>query len=124
MIQVSGVYYLMLAGIWNPEGLQLVVDRLLHTFVPLYTGVFWLFFSPKKDLRWQSAFRWLLVPLAYFIYAMFVGALIRKYPYPFFDVNEHGVGQVILTGVVLLAVMAMIGLLVIASGKALGKRTG
>jgi hypothetical protein len=87
---VGIVYSLLLRHIWNPQGAQLLVDRLLHDVVPVAFLVFWWFAVPKQGLRWLQAPRWLVYPLAYFVYSLIRGELIGLYPYPFIDVTQLG----------------------------------
>ncbi len=87
---VGIVYSLLLRHIWNPQGAQLIVDRLLHDVVPVAFLVYWWFAVPKQSLRWLQAPRWLVYPLAYFVYSLIRGELTGLYPYPFIDVTQLG----------------------------------
>ena len=87
---VGVVYNLVLRRIWNPQGLQMVVDELLHVAIPLYFILYWLKFADKAELKWKSVFPWLAYPLLYVIYILFRGALSEFYPYPFLDVTALG----------------------------------
>ncbi len=62
IIIVGIVYTVALRKIWNPEGLQLVADRLLHDLIPLLYLIYWLLFTPKKVLRWKHVSYWLIFP--------------------------------------------------------------
>jgi hypothetical protein len=50
ILVVGLVYNIVLRFIWQPEGLQKLVDELLHTFIPLATFVFWWMFTHSKTL--------------------------------------------------------------------------
>lgn len=71
---VGLVYNVILRFLWKPEGLQFLVDELLHTVIPVCFILFWLFFVPKAGLRWKNIFPWLLYPLVYVIYILIRGA--------------------------------------------------
>ena len=49
---VGLVYHAVLAALWEPEGLVLLADVLVHTATPLGTFAYWLFFVRKGGLRW------------------------------------------------------------------------
>jgi hypothetical protein len=87
---VGATYNLILRSLWKPEGLQQIVDELLHVVVPLLFIFYWLFFAPKMSLRWKDVLPWLLYPLIYVILILFRGGLSGYYPYPFIDVNLLG----------------------------------
>src|SRR5260221_12793420 len=48
-ITVVGITYnIILRFTWNPQGLQQVVDELLHVVVPLFFILYWFMFAPKS----------------------------------------------------------------------------
>ena len=54
-ITVVGILYsLLLRHIWNPQGWQLVADRVLHDVSPILYVVFWFLFVPKSTLQWRN----------------------------------------------------------------------
>lgn len=122
IIIVGLVYNLVLRFTWNPQGLQKLVDELLHTFNPLFFIIFWWLFIPKQNLKWQHALAWLIYPLIYFIYILLRGAMTGVYPYPFIDVTEHGYGKVLINSVVILLVFVFFSLLFIAIGRLKSKK--
>lgn len=81
----------------TPE-LWLSLD-LLHTWSPLLAFVDWLFFSKKGAMRPLTPFKWLLIPLAYFVFICLWVNLVAPvkpeytftYPYPFLDFQANGV---------------------------------
>lgn len=90
ILVVGLIYNTILRFIWNPEGIQKVVDELLHSAIPLLFLLFWVFFLRKKKLKWNVLFSWLLYPLIYLIYILIRGAFSHFYPYPFIDVDKLG----------------------------------
>jgi hypothetical protein len=46
LILIVGLVYQVVLGIWNPTGLQYIVDELLHTVIPLFMLGYW--FLPQK----------------------------------------------------------------------------
>jgi hypothetical protein len=99
---VGIVYSLLLRHTWNPQGAQLVADRLLHDVMPiLFIGYWWLS-VPKGSVRWADIPRWCVYPIAYLSYALVRGALTGFYPYPFIDVPNLGYARAALNAAVIL----------------------
>lgn len=114
---VGMVYNLVLRNLWAPQGLQLIVDNILHSAVPLIYVLYWIVFVPKNNLTWMDAVRWLSYPALYFLWVIIFGALSGFYPYPFIDVHVLGYPKMFIHAIVLLIVFLSLGLLAIASGK-------
>ena len=118
---VGLVYAVILARLWSPQGLQFMVDAALHYAAPvLYLG-FWLLFVEKADLRYSSVLRWLIFPNIYCGYALARGALSGIYPYPFLEANTLGYVRVAGNIAFLVALFSLLGLAMIAAGRALGR---
>jgi hypothetical protein len=113
------VYNTILRFLWQPEGLQFVVDEALHSSQPLIFVLFWLLFVPKRTLKWRNVYTWMLYPLIYIIYLVIFGALTGFYPYPFADVNQLGYSKVLLNGSMILIAIAFLSLLFIGIAKGL-----
>ena len=109
LIAVVGlVYQLVLRNIWNPTGLQMVVDELLHTIIPVFMYVYWLMFSAKAAVHWKSLAKWMLYPLGYSVFVLVRGHFSGFYPYPFLNVAELGIGPVLLNVILVLVLMLLI----------------
>lgn len=87
---VAIIYNFILRFTWEPEGLQMVVDELLHAIVPVIFVVYWLMYVPKDSLKWQDTFSWLIYPFIYLMFILFRGSVSGFYPYPFVDVVKYG----------------------------------
>jgi hypothetical protein len=121
IIIVGVVYNVILRSLWAPEGMQKIVDELLHSVIPAFFVMFWLIFVPLAYLKWKNAFRWLIYPSLYMTYAIIFGAITKFYPYPFVDINELGYTKALLNaGAVLLVILAL-SLAIIATGKLMKK---
>lgn len=118
---VGLVYNLVLRFLWQPQGLQLIVDELLHTVVPILFILFWLLFVPKAGLKAKDILPWLLYPFAYIIYILIRGAITGEYPYPFIDVAQLGYDKVLLNSGMLLIVFVVFTLLYVGLDKFLKK---
>ena len=90
MIVVGITYSLLLRATWNPVGLQLVADRLLHDVMPIVTAVYWLAFAASGKLHARMIGVWLIYPIVYLLYSLGAGAISGFYPYPFIDAGTLG----------------------------------
>lgn len=70
ILVVGVVYNIILRFLWKPQGLQQIVDELLHSVIPVLFLLFWMAFVPKANLQWKAIFAWLLYPLLYLIYVL------------------------------------------------------
>ena len=93
---VGVVYNLILRSLWQPEGMQRLVDELLHSLIPTLFIIYWLSVQPKSALRWKDAFGWLAYPFVYVLFILFRGNLSGFYPYPFVDADKIGYNAVLL----------------------------
>lgn len=118
MIMVGATYVLFLAAIWDPQGLQLVADRLLHYAAPAIAVLFWLACVPKSALKWSDPLRWASIPLLYFVYALARASADGFYPYFFIDVMQLGWQRVLLNAGGMLMAFLVLGLAMVALGRA------
>lgn len=114
IVIVGAVYNIILRNLWAPQGLQLVVDELLHSVNPLYYLVFWITFIPKAGLKWKHVFPWLIYPLVYFLFILVRGAISGFYPYPFIDVTALGWSRVLLNSAGVTAAFMVMSLIIIS----------
>jgi hypothetical protein len=114
---VGLTYNLLLRQLWQPTGLQQIVDELLHSAIPIIFILFWLISVPKAGLQWKNIFTWLIYPVIYIIIVLIRGALSGYYPYPFIDVNDLGYPKVFLNGFGLIIAFLILSCLFIAIGK-------
>ena len=88
-------YYLLLRQSWQPRGLQLVADGLLHYATPVLYLAFWWIAVPKQRIGWGHIAAWAAYPAGYFLYMLIRGRLTGRYPYYFLDVSKLGLLQVL-----------------------------
>ncbi|HMI08540.1 MAG TPA: Pr6Pr family membrane protein [Flavobacterium sp.] len=115
------VYQLVLRAIWTPTGLQMVVNELLHSVIPLEVIFFWYLYESKKQLNFSLIGSWLLFPAAYLVYILIRGHFSGFYPYPFVNVTELGMQKVLLHSALLMLVFVFFSVLFIAIGKSISK---
>lgn len=118
---VGGVYQLVLRGIWEPTGMQRIVDELLHSIIPLYFILFWFLYENKKDVSWKSILSWLIYPAVYLVFILFRGSSSGFYPYPFVNVAELGIQKVLANSGLLVLVFTLTALAFVGIGKLISK---
>jgi hypothetical protein len=100
---VGVAYNLLLRHLWNPQGLQLLGDVLLHDVVPLvFVAYAWLL-GADAGARFAARVRWAAWPAAYFAYVLARGAASGFYPYPFLNVTNLGLSRVLFNALGILA---------------------
>jgi hypothetical protein len=118
---VGLVYQFALRGIWQPTGMQYLIDELLHSIMPLYVLIYWLFTLDKSALELKPVFTWLLYPMFYLLLVFTRGYFSGFYPYPFLNIPEIGLintlqNMLIIIGVtaILFSIMLFIGKIIIS----------
>lgn len=118
---VGIVYQVALRNVWNPTGLQRIVDELLLTIIPLLMLAYWLFFFRKSDLQIAPLLLWLLYPVIYVCFIFIRGHFTGYYPYPFFDVTQIGIGKAMVNIGVILGTIFVVYVILLFFGKWLKK---
>jgi hypothetical protein len=96
MITVTGlIYWGVLAGIFELQGLEYVANTIEHTLVPIATVLVFLIFGPRGQFRVSTVFVALILPIAWALATLARGAVITAYPYGFVDVARYGYGSVL-----------------------------
>ncbi len=121
---VGLIYHALLAPTWDPQGLTLVANHMLHTVMPIAFVLDWLLFVPKGRLRWIDPVKWLAYPLLYGLWTAIHGLAIGWYPYWFIDIGTLGWSRALTNFGALLLFFLALGLVVAALDRglsALGK---
>ena len=112
---LTGLYvFFVLRHLYAPTGLLELSDRLLHYVAPLLYILWWVIGQPHGQLRWGNLPVMLLPTLIYFVVVMMRGAWLHRYPYPFMNIDELGIGAVLLGALFMAAGLAALSALVIA----------
>ncbi|RXK61923.1 hypothetical protein ESA94_02620 [Lacibacter luteus] len=114
---VGLIYNLVLRSLWNPQGLQLLADNLLHSATPALALLYWLFFANTKQVSWKSTTSWLIYPLLYLIYVIIRGAFSNFYPYFFIDVSKLGYSKAFVNAFYVTVCFLLVSLLLLWVGK-------
>lgn len=122
IVFVGVVYHALLARLWDPQGVQLIADILLHTVTPIVFALFWLL-RPHGALKWRDAFICSIWPLSYAVYALVRGAGDGWYAYPFLDASKLNAAQLATSIAGLSAAFLAGALVLVALDKALARRT-
>ena len=99
------VHWFLLRPLLDLDGGDLVADKLLHIVVPLLCLAGWVVFGPRGLIATRDIWAFLVVPVGWLVYTLVRGAFVDWYPYPFVDVDEHGLGIVLLNCVGISALM-------------------
>jgi hypothetical protein len=91
------VVQLLLKGLVELDGADLLADKLLHVVVPALAVVGWLVFGPRHRVRRSDLLPALAFPVAWLAYTLIRGEIVDWYPYPFLDAGEHGYASVAAT---------------------------
>lgn len=115
------VYNTILRPLSDFSGLQLVVDELLHTVIPVFFLLYWLFFVPKALLAWKNIWPWMIFPAVYCIYSLIRGEIAGFYPYPFLNADHLGYKQVFINCTVMVLLFGIVALVLVAVAKYIGR---
>lgn len=116
IVVVGLVYNLTLRSYLSGNGVARLANELLHVVNPLVFLLYWIIFTEKSKLRYSSAVKWLIYPLAYVCMVIIRGALTTKYPYPFINVTQIGYPKALLNGGILMFVFYVLSLFFIFIG--------
>jgi len=110
IVIVGLIYNTILRFTWDPQGMQRVVDEMLHSVIPVLVLLYWLIFVRKNELQWKHIFPWQVFPFAYIIFVLVRGAVSGFYPYPFINAYSLGINKVVANsvGIALLFIIASI----------------
>jgi len=117
IVIVGLIYNTILRFLWEPEGLQKMVDELLHSVIPLLVLFYWFVFTAKNRLQWKNVLPWLIYPFAYIVYVLIRGSVSGFYPYPFINTQRLGLDKVLVNSVGIAFVFICMSLLLVMIAK-------
>lgn len=115
-------YQILLRHIWQPTGLQMIVDELLHTLIPIMVIIYWYLYEIKSLATYKQILKWLIYPLIYLAYILIRGKVSSFYPYPFVDVGNLGLSKVLINCTLLITLFAGLSAIFIRIGRATKNR--
>jgi hypothetical protein len=113
ILVVGIIFYALLFKDVHVQGFEALATHILHAFMPGFYLYFWYFHLRDSTLKYSDGFRWLVVPVVYFVYLIIRGQLIGKYPYFFVNVDKFGWMVVAIYAVAILSFFFLLGALLI-----------
>lgn len=93
-ILLTGIVYLViLEPIYELYGLRIVSSSLLHYTTPPLMLAYW-YITEERKYKITEFFGWLLYPLLFMGWGLFLALTYNDYLYPFFDTGKYGWGVV------------------------------
>ena len=122
IFMVGMVYQVALRHVWKPQGMQWVVNELLHTIIPLLVLVYWYLYAVTRPVKYREIFAWAIYPLVYLGLILARGKMASWYPYYFVDVNILGMDKALNNAAILTVAFLAVAALFLFIGKKLLKR--
>jgi hypothetical protein len=119
---VGLVYQVILRQTWKPEGMQFIVNELLHTLIPLLVIIFWCIYEVNRLTPYSRIAKWAIYPLVYLVYVLIRGNFSGFYPYPFIDVTNLGMEKTLINAAMILVLFIAIAAIFLFIGKRIIKR--
>lgn len=114
---VGLVYQIILRPTHSPKGMDMVVNELLHSLMPLLVLLFWYLYEEKAMIKWKSLLSWLIYPFIYIVFILIRGAFSNYYPYPFINVLNIGLKAVLINSFLLMVLFMLISAVLVGIGK-------
>lgn len=118
ILVVALIYNTVLRFLWELQGWSILLNELLHVVVPFMFLLYWIYFVPKYELKWNNIWAWLIFPLTYTVFVLVRGSQVDFYPYPFLNITKLGLEKVLINCVAI----TLLFLLLFAAFIFLGKR--
>lgn len=90
IIIVGSIYFVILSSQHQLEGLQLIVDRTLHYFMPPFFAWFFWQTVQRGSIDYYDILRMAIYPGSYLSYYLIRGEITGLYPYFFINVSKAG----------------------------------
>ncbi|MBN9234366.1 MULTISPECIES: Pr6Pr family membrane protein [Phyllobacteriaceae] len=119
---VTIVYAVVLAPLWQPHGLFLLCNVLLHYVAPALFVLWWLTAGAEGTSRWEDIPVWLIYPVLYVVYALTRAHFTGEAPYPFLDVRMTGIFGVVLGTLGVAALFVALGVAAAFLDRTIGRR--
>ncbi|OWK18484.1 hypothetical protein AJ88_05765 [Mesorhizobium amorphae CCBAU 01583] len=118
------VYATVLAQLWQPQGLFLLCDVLLHYVTPVLFVLWWLIAGADGTTRWSDISWWMVYPIAYLIYALARAPFAGEVPYPFLDVAKNGAASVAVSALAVTGLFLVLCIIAILADHAVARARG
>jgi hypothetical protein len=84
------VYLIILEPIYDLEGLERIASVFLHYVVPPLMFLWWIL-SEQRSYSLREVPKWLVYPVLFMVWGLFLALVEGDYLYPFFDVSQYGI---------------------------------
>ena len=115
------VYATVLAQLWQPQGLFLLCDVLLHYVTPVLFVLWWLTSGADGRTRWSDISWWMLYPVAYLVYALARAPLAGEVPYPFLDVAKNGPASVAISALAITGLFLVLCIIAVLADRGVSR---
>ena len=115
------VYATVLARLWQPQGLFLLCDVLLHYVTPVLFVLWWLISGADGTTRWRDISWWMVYPLAYLAYVLVRAPIAGEVPYPFLDVAKNGAASVAVSALAITGLFLVLCVIAVFVDHAVGR---
>lgn len=88
------VFISLLSGTWEPSGVGAYSNLMHHYISPVLAILFLVLYERDSNTTFNDAKKWLVFPLGYLVFAIFICALTGDPVYPFLDIEHLGFGVV------------------------------
>lgn len=120
---VGLVYQIILRKTYTPKGMDMLVNELLHSLMPLLVLLFWYLYEEKAVIKWKSLFLWLIYPFIYIVFILIRGSFSNYYPYPFINVLNLGLRAVLINSFLLMILFMVLSAILVGTGKLISKKS-
>ena len=107
---VAIVYNTVLRFLWEPKGLQKIVDEFLHVIIPILFVYYWFKSDLNEKLNYKLLWKILIFPAIYLIFVLIRGNFSAYYPYPFINVSTIGYSQTIVNAILVVVAFIIVSL--------------
>ncbi|CAN7556483.1 Pr6Pr family membrane protein [Mesorhizobium amorphae] len=118
------IYATVLAQLWQPQGLFLLCDVLLHYVTPVLFVLWWLIAGTDGTTRWSDISWWMVYPIAYLIYALARAPFAGEVPYPFLDVAKNGAASVAVSALAVTGLFLVLCIIAVLADHAVARARG
>jgi hypothetical protein len=75
---------------YHPTGWAAFSNLILHYITPILFIIDWILTENKVRYKWSYLPYWIIYPIGYLIFSLFLGIFTGDYIYPFLDISSHG----------------------------------
>ncbi len=116
------IFVILLAPLYIPTGIQIFTNLMVHYLIPIAMIIEWIVTGSNSEYKWSYEWYWMIYPIGYLIYSLFLGGFFNIYIYPFFDITKIGLLGLIIAIIGLTTFFILLGALYIFMNRTLYKK--